>query len=101
MLPWSTKKVPATAFSSVDFPEPLVPMMMTQEPAVSSNVTPLRECTSFGVPGLKVLEIVRISSMCTPHPALADEPRNNQRDENEGGRDQFQIVGAESPAQGD
>jgi hypothetical protein len=30
MVPSSTRNVPATAFSKVDFPEPLVPMMITR-----------------------------------------------------------------------
>src|SRR6202045_4631189 len=99
MLPSSTKNFPATAFSSVDFPEPLVPMMMTHDPAVSSRLTPRSECTSFGVPGLNVFEAARISSMCTPYAAFSDELRNNQGHEHESGRDQFQIIGAEAPAQ--
>ncbi len=55
MLPASTRKVPATAFSSVDLPEPFVPMTMTNEPVSIVSVTPCSARTSFGVPGLNVL----------------------------------------------
>jgi hypothetical protein len=56
MLPSSTGNVPATAFNRVDFPEPLVPMMMTQELEANSRFRPWRERTSFGVSGLKIFE---------------------------------------------
>ena len=55
MLPRSTRNVPATAFSSVDLPEPFVPMTMTNEPGSMVRLTPCSARTSFGVPGWKVL----------------------------------------------
>src|SRR5438093_13704930 len=66
MLPVSTKKVPAIAFNNVDLPEPLVPITTTQEPSSMATSTPFSERTSFRVPGLNVLEILRISSTCSP-----------------------------------
>src|SRR2546428_6348866 len=66
MLPVSTKKVPAIAFNNVDLPEPLVPMTTTHEPSSMPTSTPFSERTSFKVPGLNVLEILRVSSTCGP-----------------------------------
>src|SRR6188768_2385185 len=63
MRPASTKNVPATALSSVDFPEPLVPMMRRNEPVSSRSETLRSARTSFGVPGLNVLVMSEISSM--------------------------------------
>src|SRR5579862_3319941 len=100
MLPSSTRNVPATAFSRVDLPEPLVPMMITQEPAASSRFTPRSERTSFGVSALKVFATPRISSMSAPQALLAQELWNDESAEDEHSRDQLQVVGAESPAQG-
>ena len=48
-------KPPATAFSSVDLPDPLVPMTTTNEPSSIESVTPRSARTSFGVPALNVL----------------------------------------------
>src|SRR5882672_302682 len=101
MLPSSTKNVPATALRKVDLPEPLVPMMTTQEPGSSVILTPRSEWTSFGVPGLKVFLIERISSMGAPQPRLAEELRHDERDENEAGGDELEVVGIEPPAERD
>src|SRR4029077_19776408 len=99
MVPPSPKNTPATAFSKVDFPEPLVPMMMTQEPAASSRFTPRRERTSLGVSALNVFATFWISSMGAPQALfLAQELRHDERTEDEYGGDQLQIVGTESPA---
>src|ERR1035438_934723 len=99
MFPSSTGKVPATAFSRVDFPEPLVPMMITQEPSASSRFTPRKERTSFGVPGLNVFETPRTSSMRAPQALFPQELRHNERAEDKYRCDQLQIVGTEAPSQ--
>src|ERR1700730_12752184 len=83
MWPSSTKNVPATAFSRGDFPEPLVPMMITQEPAAKSKFMLRSERTSFTVPGLNVLEMDLTSSMRAPQAFPSQELRNHQREENE------------------
>src|SRR5271170_4335411 len=97
--PSSTKNVPATAFNSVDFPEPLVPMMMTQEPAARSRFTPRRERTSFTVPGLKVFEMDCSSSMRASQAFFTQELRDDESEEDEYGGDQLQVGGTETPAQ--
>ena len=51
MAPRSTKKVPATAFSSVDLPEPFVPMTITNPCGWIVRLTSRRARTSFGVFG--------------------------------------------------
>src|SRR5215471_4358866 len=104
--PLSTMNVPATAFSKVDLPEPLVPMMIRNEPVSSRSETPRRARTSLGVPGLKVFTILEISSMSGngglrgrlefPHQTGSDEGN-----ENEGGCDKFQVVWIEPAAQRD
>src|SRR6266705_2989746 len=86
MLPSSTKNVPATALRKVDFPEPLVPMMITHEPGSRVRLTPRSE---------------RTSSMCAPEPRLAEELRDDECDEDETGGDELEIVGTEAPAEGD
>src|SRR6266478_901048 len=101
MLPSSTKNVPATALRKVDFPEPLVPMMITHEPGSRVRLTPRSERTSLGVPELKVLAMERTSSMCSPEPRLAKELRHDECDEDEAGGDELEIVGTEAPAEGD
>ena len=63
--PRSTKNPPATALSSVDFPDPFVPMTMTNEPSSTVRSTPRSARTSFGVPALKVLKTLRSSSTAT------------------------------------
>src|SRR5262249_38403822 len=104
IVPWSTKNVPATEFSSVDFPDPFVPITITNEPSSISRSIPCSERTSFGVPGLNVLRTPRSSS--TGHlrllpPELRSKSRNDQRDEYEERRNQLQIVRIQSPAQRD
>src|SRR6266851_7950970 len=101
MLPSSTKNVPATALRKVDFPEPLVPMMITHEPGSRVRLTPRSERTSLGLPELKVLAMERTSSMCAPEPRLAKELRHDECDEDETGGDELEIVGTEAPAEGD
>ena len=66
MLPSWTRKAAATAFSSVDFPEPLVPMMMTQiQPAPGSP----RAGAELGVSGLNVFDFPPIQSIDSPRHA--------------------------------
>src|SRR6266478_2914560 len=99
MVPSSTRNVPATAFSRVDFPEPLVPMMITQEPAASSWFTPRRERISLGVPELNVFATPRISSMGNPQALFAQKLRHDEGAEHEHCRDQLQVVGTKTPPQ--
>src|SRR5262245_28290305 len=115
MAPASTGKLPATALSNVDFPDPLVPITITQEPSSMLRSTPQSACTSLDVPGLNVLQTVLSSSMehrlrlrsgyrlegARLFFELGQNPRQDQRHENEHGGDQFEIVGIEPPAQGD
>src|SRR5208337_5325286 len=65
-LPPSTKKDPATAFSNVDLPEPLVPMTTVKDPSWMLSVTPWRALTSFTLPAWKVLRTPLTSSMGEP-----------------------------------
>src|SRR6266487_2892175 len=105
MLPESTKKVPAMAFSSVDFPEPLVPITITKEPSSIKRSTFCRDRTSFGVPALNVLDICRVSSMggrprflCTQ---FGQQIRKDQGQEHKYRRDELQVIRIQTPAQGD
>src|SRR5437016_703466 len=105
-LPWSTGKAPATAFRRVDFPEPLVPTTITNDPSSMVKSTPCRDRTSLGVPWLKVLRMARSSSMGCLRPRLlaiepANESGNDQGQKQEQRGDQFEIVRIESPAQRD
>src|SRR5215470_8254366 len=104
--PESTKNDPATALRSVDFPEPLVPMMMTNEPSCTFSSTPRRARSSFAVPAWKVLLIPATSSMgclrrrflppgCYP---LQQRGRNQRQEHEHRGR-QFQVVRVEPHAQ--
>ena len=56
-----TGKVPATPLSSVDFPDPFEPMMLTNWPAGTERSIPSSATTSFGVPGKKTLRTPLIS----------------------------------------
>ena len=49
--PSSTRNVPATAFKSVDLPEPFVPTTTTNEPAGINRLTSRKARTSLGVWG--------------------------------------------------
>src|SRR5512133_1645904 len=89
ILPSSSRNVPATAFSSVDLPEPLVPTTITNEPSSSFRSTPCSERTSLMVPALKVLRMPRSSSMGRLHflpVQLAQQSRHDQRHKHEGSR---------------
>src|SRR5215469_2403273 len=99
MLPLSTVNVPATAFRKVDFPEPLVPMMITHDPAATSRVTPRRERTSFGVPALNVFVTLHTSSMPAPPASLPEKLRYSQCKKHENGSDQLQVIGVQPPTQ--
>src|SRR6266849_3541333 len=101
-LPSSTGKAPATAFRRVDFPEPLVPTTITNDPSSMVKSTPCRDRTSLGVPTLKVLRMARSSSMgCLRLLAveMANESGNDQGQKQEQRRDQLEVVRIESPAQ--
>src|SRR5690348_10132698 len=100
MVPESTRNVPATAFKSVDLPEPFVPMMITNDPASNVRLTPCSERTSLGVPALKVLRTCSTLSMGgVPVLQLVEHSRQNQGHEDEGRGDQLQVVGIQAPAQ--
>src|SRR3954468_11030332 len=98
MAPRSTKKLPATALSSVDFPEPFVPMTVTNEPSSICSDTPRRARTSFGVPAKNVFCNSRSCSM----PSLfLHRRREDQRTEDEDRRYQLEVVRIQAPAQGE
>jgi hypothetical protein len=74
-VPVSTKNVPATALSSVDLPEPFMPMIVRNDPSSSVNDTSCSAHTSFGVPGLNVLAMfVRRNMTTTPSSRPSDAP---------------------------
>src|ERR1051325_7540808 len=98
IAPWSTKKLPATALSSVDFPEPFVPMTMTNEPSSISSETPRNARTSFGVPSKNVF---RRSRSCSMSSQFSHQHRQHERAEDEDRGDEFQIVRIESPSKCD
>src|SRR3989442_15008620 len=103
-LPWSTGNAPATAFRRVDFPEPLVPTTITNDPSSMVKSTPCRDRTSLGVPWLKVLWMARSSSMGSLRLRLlavetANESGNDQGQKQEKRGDQFEIVPVEPTAQ--
>src|SRR5215510_9056926 len=96
IFPESTKKEPATAFSSVDFPDPFDPMIMTNDLSSTSSPTPRSACSSFGVPALNVLLTPAISSMGSlrrhflanlPHPI--QQRGRDQREKHENCRRQL------------
>src|ERR1044071_5370872 len=115
MAPASTGKLPATALSKVDLPDPLVPITITQEPSSIVRSTPQSAVTSFDVPGLNVLQTFLSSSIehrfrlrsgyrlerVRPFFQLGPNPRQGQRHENKTSGDTFEIVGIEPPTQGD
>ncbi len=63
-LPESVIIFPATAFRSVDLPDPFVPITTTHEPSSIQRSTPCSALTSFKVPGLNVIFILFILSIC-------------------------------------
>src|SRR6267154_6296989 len=101
MLPSSTKNVPATALRKVDLPEPLLPMMITQDPGSSLRLTQRSERTSLGVPPLKLLAMAWTSSMRAPQPRLAQKLRHDEGEKHKHCGDKFQVVGTEPPTQRD
>src|SRR5262249_49921680 len=105
-VPVSAKKVPATALSRVDFPEPFVPIMRRKEPGSRRSETPRSARTSFGVPGLNVLVRLAISSMLeggglrsSGRFEFAEQSRGDERDKDEGRSDQLEIVWVQPPTQ--
>src|SRR5512140_3135432 len=104
MRPTSTKNVPATALSSVDLPEPLVPMTITNEPGSMCRFTSCRARTSFGVPGLKVLVMSRalsIARSCAPRAQSDHQVRKDEGDKDERRRNQLQVVRIQTRTQRD
>src|ERR1051325_8891148 len=96
IAPRSTRNPPATAFSSVDFPEPFVPMTMTNDPSSMSSDTPRRARTSFGVPAKNVFRTSRRRSM--PFRFL-HEHGQDERAEHERRRHELEVIRIQSPAQ--
>src|SRR5437763_14740372 len=96
IAPPSTTKLPATALSSVDFPEPFVPITVTNEPSSICSDTPRRARTSFGVPAKNVFCNSRSCSMPSH---FLHRRRENQRAENKDRRDQLEVVRIQAPAQ--
>src|SRR5262245_36525673 len=104
MEPLSTRNVPATALRSVDFPEPLVPMMIRNELGSNRSETLRSARTSFGVPGLKVLVMLETSSMsgggrfCWRHRfQLAQKRGRYECNENKCGSDEFKVIRVQPP----
>src|SRR5262249_4498685 len=98
MEPIAAMKVPANRLGREDLPEPLVPMMIRNEPVSNRSETPRRARTSLGVPGLKVLWMPVISSMSGGGRfgrgfEFAQDGRRDERDKDEGGGDEFEVVG--------
>src|SRR5205814_3366367 len=98
MAPLSTKKLPATALSSVDFPEPFVPITVTKEPSSICSDTPRSARTSFSVPAKNVFCNSRSCSMPSH---LLHRHRHDQRAEDEDRRHQLEVVRVQAPAQCD
>src|SRR2546427_12532476 len=104
IAPESTQNDPATALSKVDFPEPFVPMMTTNDPSFTVGLTACSACSSLGVPGLNVLLSGRISSMggsALEQVKPFQEPGGYKRQQGEQRSDECQGIGIESQAQCD
>src|SRR5438034_6419107 len=97
IAPRSTRKLPAAAFSSVDFPEPFVPMTMTNDPSSICSDTPRKARTSLGVPSKKVFCNSRSCSMSFH---FLHEHRQHQRAEDEDRRHELEVIRIQSPSQG-
>src|SRR5262245_48891322 len=103
MVPISTGNVPATALSRVDFPEPFVPMTITNEPGSRTRSMPRKARTSLAVPAWNVFAIW-VSSSISSRSAIAHPRqgiRQDQRDEHKDGSHQLEIVRIQSCAQRD
>src|SRR5438270_1823815 len=96
IAPRSTKKLPATALSSVDFPEPFVPITVTNDPSSICSETLRRARTSFGVPAKNVFCKSRSCSMPSH---LLRRRRQHERAEDEDRRHEFEVVRIQAPAQ--
>src|SRR5688572_11220796 len=109
MVPRSGVNEPATALSSVDFPDPFVPMMIRNEPCGSSSDTSESARTSLTVPRLNVFDSRLMCStlrrLRPNRPLALTEPAHkighHERREHENRRDQLEVVRIEPPAQGD
>src|SRR5436853_6537430 len=98
MAPRSTKKLPATALSSVDFPEPFVPITVTKEPSSICRDTLRSARTSFSVPAKNVF---CSSRSCSMPPHLLHRGRHDQRAEHEDRRYELEVIRVQAPAQCD
>src|SRR5574344_2808958 len=107
MVPASTGKVPATAFSMVDLPAPLPPMTVQKSPSFSVRLTPRRACFSLTVPALKVFQISLISSigghllggLDTGADILVLPEGDGQEDGHHHGAEELQVVGVQAHSQ--
>src|SRR5262245_14429459 len=103
IVPASSGNVPATALSSVDFPDPFVPITTTNDPGSIVKSMPASARTSFGVPSKNVLNALRISNIAWSLQYFGPQScqfGDDQRGQHEGRRNQLQIIGVESPSQG-
>src|SRR4026209_2870719 len=103
IVPASRRKVPATELSSVDFPEPFVPMTITNEPASRLRSMPRKARTSLAVPAWNVFAM-RVSSSISACSAIADALQSiwqDERGEHEDRGDQLEIVRIQPGAQRD
>ena len=112
MRPRSTRNDPATALSNVDFPEPFVPMTITNEPSSIVRSTPCKRPHLVGGAGVERLgDVVNlqhgmyassttVASFATFVPAAWRRTSGqHERREHEQRGDQLQIVGVQTPAQ--
>src|SRR3954462_10904879 len=94
--PESMRNEPATAFSKVELPEPLMPIITMNEPSSTLTLTDCSARSSFGVPGLNVLLTVRTSSMGGPRIKKIRALEQLRRDEGQKHKysgDKSQVIG--------
>src|SRR5207253_4417624 len=96
IVPRSSGKLPATAFNSVDFPEPFIPMTVTNDPSSICSDTPRNARTSFGVPSKNVFCNPRSCSIPSP---FLPEHRQHERTEDEDRRHELEVVRIQPPSQ--
>ena len=99
------QECPGNRIEQRGFPEPFVPITITNEPSWMVRSTPCKDLTSLGVPALNVFKILFVSSTCGgPHSRDAEfrqQVWQNQREEDKRSGDQLQVVWVEAPAQRD
>src|SRR5262245_30625211 len=100
-VPSSTRNDPAAALRNVDFPEPLVPMTMTNEPASIARSTPSSARTSLAVQAEKVLRIPMASNIPSSQqcPQAAHLAGQNQGQNHEDRGEELQVIGIQTRQQ--